>query len=430
MAPKKQSQTELVAKITFKSLGRSIVVVVGKESYVFTSAEKEKRDAIKAMVEAYNKRPSQTKLDALVKAVTPKAHAKEVAQKTEKKLKHKQAKTAKVELKKVTKEKKVLLAEQAESIKEVNDYLKGDSRFIVKDGEVYLAPFMEIPMPKELVTEILNWMDRGDSLQPLINFWMLAMLNPNPIARTKLFSYLTRHKLIITPNGYFVTYRMVKQTAVKDVYTSAHTGQEAYRMGEAFRMPRAACDEDGKNDCSRGLHTGTPAFIGIQLGDGYSMGTRVVSKAQGGGYGTGYDAPRETKERFDNTFGNQAVIVLVNPMHVVSVPNSDTRKMRSCELFFVKTTTAEEVVKMQLSDYALYDQSYKEFEKEELEKMLKQTKLEHYVDKAANATGAKKLELEHKIKQLQEQVNLGGDKPSQQGLNMELIRQIIKSRTT
>lgn len=421
-------------KIKLLQVGRSLILTVSGNKYTFTTAEKDVREKLKEQIERHNKKPSKVSLDKIVKAVTPKAQEvekKAIAVKAKAKHKVKETKRA---IQQASKELAEIASKEVEisaEIAEAVNYLKGDTRFLVKNEEVFLIPFTEVPMPKELVFEIDRFITEGTDLQPLINFWMLALLNPNPIARTKLFGYLSRHKLIVTPSGYFVTYRMVKKTAQHGVYTSAHSGKEEYRMGEVFKLPRTQCDEDGVNDCSRGLHTGTPDFIGLKLGDGYHK--EFKTKAEGGNFGTGYDGPTVQNQHFSHDFGNQAVIVLVNPMHVVAVPNSDTRKLRACELYFCKETTVEEVIKLQTkAAYSVYEDLYREYEAGELRKMLETTKLEHYSDPSNTSpvrlATDKKNNLIAELFRLKDNLKVNGDDINMIGLSLADINKIIQSR--
>jgi hypothetical protein len=265
---------------------------------------------------------------------------------------------------------------------------------LIKSGTVEAVPkgfalkgYADVPMPELLVDRFIDFIALGRSTQPLVNFWIWCLLNPNKKARYKLFAYLHRHRLIITPSGYFVTYRMVKSTPTSKedgIYVANHRQADGsefkHIVGQVSWMDRKDCDEEGANDCSAGLHTGSPDFIGIKLGEGYDKG-EIKTKAQGGGYGTGYDAPKEVIQKFDNTFGNQAIICLVNPMHVVSIPDSDTRKMRSSEFYFAKLTTAEEVIgHLTEYDYSIFDSDYAAIEAGRLKEMLKDAKLEDYTD--------------------------------------------------
>lgn len=305
-----------------------------------------------------------------------------------------------------------------------------------------LVGFESIPMPKLLIQKIEEFADRGVSIQFLINFWYKCLANPNHIARTKLFDYLLGQNLIITESGNIVTYRMMKDVGsdgkkLHGYYTDAHTQTMKYVPGTVCAIPRSECDEDGSRDCSKGLHTGNPKFIGINveksdkngLGDGYNTGvTYEVSDKGGyaGGYGTGYTRPKQNVEkRFDHTFGNVPVICIVNPSNVVSVPNSDTRKMRSCEFYFVKVTTAEEVVALEAGDYLLFDQDYEKIELETLKNKIKEQGLEKYVEsdstRSSDLTKLKK-KLENKLVKLKDNDHVSSD------LSLEQIKLIVKNR--
>jgi hypothetical protein len=416
-------------EIKYKLLDKVLTAVIERKKYIFTGNKTEVANIIK-LIEDYNKRNSKEKLTKVLNAFTEKIEKKKLAKKIE-------SKKAKKVIKAVKKEVKMLKqAEKAGGLRGADIVptkhpLKGDKRFTFKDGEVYLTPFTQIPMPPKLVEKLILCVANGVDLNPYINFWKLALLNPNPVARTKMFDYLSKHNLIVTPYGYIVTFRMVKKTDRKTqdgrpIYTSAHTRKEDYIMGTAYSMLRSECDEDGQNDCSRGLHTGSPAFIGIEVGDGYGVKIAESKVASPYTYGTGYDNPKNDK--FDQTFGNQAVITLVNPMHVVSIPFSDTRKMRSCELFFVKTTTAEEVKDLTEKDYLLFDHDYREYEVAQLEKLLKETKLVDYKDdsKKAGTTAARKRK-EEELKKLMDAIHYNGDKITLQ-LGLGDIKRIIESR--
>lgn len=306
-----------------------------------------------------------------------------------------------------------------------------------KGGKFYLFGYNSVPMPELLVERFIDFVQLKRNAQPLINFWMWCLLNPNKAARYKLFAYLSKHRLLITPSGYFVTYRMVKSTTDSPntgIYVDAHTGKFSHIIGQVSRMDRKDCDEDGARDCSKGLHSGSPDFIGISLGDGYSQG-EIKTKAQGGGYGTGYGAPSETvTQKFNNTFGNQAVICLVNPMHVVSIPNSDTRKMRSCEIFIAKTTTPEEVLShLTESDYLVFDNEYAQIEAEQIKAQLKGAKLENYTDGTVEElSGLKTSAAKKKVIELQNQLSDLGKKVMNEKLpddvSTEEMMKIIQSR--
>lgn len=418
--------TKKLLPIKLMQVARSLILNINGEKHNFTTADKDLREKVKKAVETYNKAPNEQRLDKVIKLITPKTQKKELALVKTKSLEKKKVKVAKAELKEATKELKD--AYNGINFEKPDPAILGqfvpDARFKIISGRLFLLPFINVALPPLLVTEIVYYQQKQLDLDPLVNFWKLALLNPNPIARTKLFDYLSRQKLLITSKGYFVTYRMVKTTSEAGVYTDAHTHTMRYVPKSVCRIPREQCDEDGSRDCSRGLHTGTPLFIGLELGDGYK---RVTTKqANPGSYGTGYDAPKQ--QDFSQAFGNQAIRCLVNPMHVVSVPDSDTRKMRSCEFYFCGTTTAEEVMKEQLGEYTAYEDLYHEFEAKELDEMLKNHEIKQAIDENKVAKGKQaKEKAQEKLNQLKEKVHVGKD-PVSKELTLEEINLIIQSR--
>lgn len=434
-------------KIKIQVSPKHVTAIVAGKKYV-VEADATAKKAIKELVEKYNLKNTEATLKKILIALTPKEEKKKQELLVKKKVVHKKVKEAKKQL-------KAAVVAEKEAVKEIaleytyspeeEKYLKKVKELVLKDGQVYLKGAMSVRMPRTLISRFVDFVKVNTSTTPLLNFWKLALLNPNPIARTKLFDYLTQQNLTVTPNGYFVTYRMVKKTGNKtaegkDIFTSNYAGKEEYIIGQAYSIPRTECDEDGSRDCSKGLHTGTPRFIGIvadnkveykegeqTVGDGY--GIKVTTKAAtSDSYGTGYDSPHVQK--FDHTFGNQAVICLVNPMHVVSIPDSSTRKMRSCELYFCKTTTAEEVVKMVESDYLVFDNEYYQYEMEEIEKMLKTTQLKDFIDNAKAKRAAKAKELaEIALDKAMSQLHVGKDNVSNKDLSPEELYNLIRQRT-
>lgn len=390
-------------------------------------------------------------IDTLISLFTSKV--KEIEKKKEKEEVVKKALTKKTD-KTIKKLDKAIRKEEIEDKKAFKTYTIGVINKLSKDGikkeaeqlvitstGIALKGFEAVPMPKLLVEKILEFTERRVSIQFLINFWYKCLANPNHIARTKLFDYLVGQNIIITPSGNFITYRMVKDSnrngeKLDNYYTDAHTYTMRYVPGTVCQIPRSECDEDGSKDCSKGLHTGNPRFIGINvdksdkdtLGDGYKEVTYSPNKGRGyaGGYGTGYDAPAESSNQsFSTHFGNVPIICIVNPSNVVSVPDSDTRKMRSCEFYFVKTTTVEEVIALEAGDYLLFDQDYESIDILTLKATIKGQGLTNYIYKDSyRDSDLTKLrnKLGDRLIQLKLNDTISKD------LSLEQIKQLVKNR--
>ena len=75
-------------------------------------------------------------------------------------------------------------------------------------GNYFLAGYKE-PMPSALVLKLKEYYDNDLSVEPLINFWKLLMLNPDLHVRESLFNFAERFHFPITDYGYFIAYKSV-----------------------------------------------------------------------------------------------------------------------------------------------------------------------------------------------------------------------------
>ena len=88
-------------------------------------------------------------------------------------------------------------------------------------------------------------------------------------------------------------------------YTSAHTGKEDYRVGNVISMPRDEGDDNNSISCSMGFHAAS-------------------------------------KEYDYSGFGDQDILVIINPMDVLAVPKGEVGKLRTCRWFFAMTLEKDE----------------------------------------------------------------------------------------
>lgn len=242
-------------------------------------------------------------------------------------------------------------------------------------GNALYRKGINLSIPEQLALEFVTTYDKyltsnvnhplgfenTSPFQALDNFWMWCALNPNPQSREDLFRFLTRHEMKITNQGMFLAYRRVvstnssnrskdlisfisnkyiqvktkwkKNTAAYEVhelnnhfelrhveinsdtedtfignlqelyldlpnmteqqFTDAHTHTMDYRIGMEARIPRHEGNQSNQVTCSRGLHVASKAY-------NYAG------------------------------FGDTAVMVAVNPMDVLAVPNGEDGKLRTC----------------------------------------------------------------------------------------------------
>lgn len=356
----------------------------------------------------------------------------------------------------------------------------------------YLKGFKS-DLPDVIVKKFAQLVYAGQDFSHLVKFWQMNLLNSNAEARRGLYKYITKQKLIVAEEGYFVTFRRVvtrskgavvrnssekwttkqlvqiedfaakvkrwkrgrrsyeiykngeelilseiknheknndqytflgtlydvleslkisdsdatDETVTKEaIYTDARTKTMVIRIGQPVRQDRSKCNENSKENCSYGLHVGTPTYVG---------------KCSG--------------------LGDTIVACLVNPMHVISVPYSDAHKMRVCEYLPFKILTKEELAKFDEINISKYEQSYKEIEHARLVKALEVIDELSPKEIGLYSSGAvvkSKEELEEMQKSIDDKKSkvkdhtislnhLLDDKISS-SLDLEEIRKIIKSR--
>jgi len=91
----------------------------------------------------------------------------------------------------------------------------------------------------------------------------------------------------------------------ENTYTSAHTGNEDYRVGKTESMPRNDGDDNNGISCSKGYHAAS-------------------------------------KEYDYSGFGDTPILVIINPMDVLAVPKNEVGKLRTCRWFFAMTLPEDE----------------------------------------------------------------------------------------
>jgi|JFJP01.1.fsa_nt_gi hypothetical protein len=293
----------------------------------------------------------------------------------------------------------------------------------VETGEVFIAGF-NTPIPTTLVEVLKEYHENQYPVDAVINFWKLLMLNPDKRVRTSAFDFIHTHDFVLTDTGYMVVYKAVaykeqvdndllefvtnqylhvkkdwkcsanKYVVYRDedgnlaltkavtadgwdddkdveilgklgdlnasldklaetsstVYTDKHSHTMEIRLGVPVVMPRKDCDSDPAIDCSYGLHVGATNYV----------------------------------KRFGSN-GDAVLVCLVNPAHIVAVPDYDHSKMRVAEYFPIAKATYTNG-EIDIIEQAYFESDYRTYEDKDLEKMLaKIKKQEKPIEKAINA---------------------------------------------
>lgn len=438
-------------KIIGKFLGDAATVVFGDK--VVTVKGRDNVEKVKQQLQEYKESPSEELKDKIDQTINKEKY-QQVAQLN-------QVNKDLVKSKIVVSEELEQTKTAVERTEKTREKLK-TSEFVEYDEtkkEYYLKGFeSRVPMPIPLVDQLSDNENRGISNLKLINFWMLCMALEDPRARFDMFKYLVRQKLVITKHGYFVTFRrwiplksveksvikgdlnelaqvlvagmekvkkqkqspknysvvfvknhheviaskklpagqdtndfrvigMLKEmydammsseaatepnTPLEHVqwYTDAHSKTFKMRIGHPVKMPRSKCNNNPNQECSFGLHVGTPGYVG---------------------------------NSDSNSLGDTIIACLVNPLHVISVPYSDAKKMRVCEYYPFKVVTYQEMMNFSEADVAAGEQEYMNFEWAELEKQLNNPDSKVY-DDGTLLNGVDYVKTEADLKKLQEKL--------------------------
>jgi hypothetical protein len=289
--------------------------------------------------------------------------------------------------------------------------LIADNVFTIKNGEFFLTGYETVAMPEELVVRIQAHIEQEISVQPLVNFWKLLLLNPDAQARKDTFKFMSEYDFPITDSGYFIGYRSVRKT---DKTYDAVTGWvpqkyvELKATGESPADYTAMTDPDGgefvavKTDVitdtngnfispehvlgnleemftnqTTGVtdapeytdwHSGTTS---VRLGGTVSMDRASVDCNPSNTCSSGLHigAPGYVKN-FGGGSDNVHLACLVNPMNVCAIPSDYSyQKMRVCEYYAYGIVDLSNDMEIRTPYFEL---DYKTFEQRELDKQLEE----------------------------------------------------------
>lgn len=194
-----------------------------------------------------------------------------------------------------------------------------NGRFVIDENSV-TCDGQEVPAA--LHDRILALFKAGAPFGYLLHFWERLLANPSWRAVNELFAFLSSKGLPIGPDGHFYAYRSVEPKTYLDYYT--HT--IACPPGTRVEVPRNSVSDDPQRDCADGLHAGTLSYA-----QGYHGGACVV-------------------------------VIEIDPADVVSVPKSDTTKLRTCAYVSLGRSTGTRLSDAYwnpAADWTAYMQEYK-----------------------------------------------------------------------
>jgi hypothetical protein len=86
------------------------------------------------------------------------------------------------------------------------DSLPCDSPFILRDFNIFMKDFPEVPVPKTVVQMYYSFETEQDR-ESVLKFWKLLVLNPNTRVRNELPKFLFNNGFHLTQDGLIVTFR-------------------------------------------------------------------------------------------------------------------------------------------------------------------------------------------------------------------------------
>lgn len=192
------------------------------------------------------------------------------------------------------------LPDLANVAKAVESYIKGDIR--IEDGVVYYG---EQVVHNVVADRIVDLMQAGEEIDPLIVFLENLLDNPAEYAVKEMYLFMECNNIAITPDGHFLAYKAVRRD-----YLDHHSATLDNSVGKVVEMDRGEVDPVRDRLCSHGLH-----FCGLSY-------IRSVPGYRGN--------------------GSRLMLVKINPRDVVSIPSDyNNAKGRCCRYEVVAEVDGE-----------------------------------------------------------------------------------------
>ena len=147
------------------------------------------------------------------------------------------------------------------------------------------------PFAGVMATRMISMLEEGFSIEPMVLFMHNLLKNPSKRSVDELYGFLEKNNLPITPDGYFLAYKKVRND-----FLDIHSGTMDNSPGTIVEMERYKVDDNKDQTCSTGLH-----FCGMSYLSHFG------------------------------SHGDRTVIVKIDPADVVSIPSDyNGAKGRAC----------------------------------------------------------------------------------------------------
>lgn len=285
-----------------------------------------------------------------------------------------------------------------------------------EEGLSYLKGF-NTPLNKMLLKAILDAKYNPNSrytIDSLVNFTKLLMLNPDPRPREDLFNWLETGNFTITPSGFIVSYRGVDKVSresddlidfvtrsylkikkqkkgTSNYFVVKDNDSSEYYLYDNKSKSKSLNSKTTKNfGCLSTLYENLPknyvykdCYTGrmrIRIGEVITMPRDKCDSDPNSSCSRGL---HQKSSIHDYAGGSVQMVCLVNPMDVVAVPTHDTSKFRCCAYLPIGyADKCDEDGRIRELDYGTFDYEYAKYTAEELNYMLKEASIKEMQDRS------------------------------------------------
>lgn len=175
-----------------------------------------------------------------------------------------------------------------------SDIVNDVNNTIISKDKVIIGLHKDLLIP--FANKLQQYISPNQSKKGLKNFIRKLKVIHNRSSHTceELLNFLEKAELPLTNEGNIVGYKKLKTSG--DMYVDLHTGKVKQNVNYSVIMDKKDVDNSRNNDCSNGLHVASLDYLS--------------------GFGS------------SNYEYTPVFLVVVNPYDVISVPTSDTTKLR------------------------------------------------------------------------------------------------------
>lgn len=195
-----------------------------------------------------------------------------------------------------------------------------------------------VRMHNALTTKMINMLREGFDVEPMVCFMDNLMDNPSKRAVDELYGFLEKGNLPITPDGYILAFKKVRDTWF-DVHSGRVLNKPAHLMTaedlEWIKKP-----------------TGVQANVRVTIENGVTVVSMPRNSVDDRAANTCSDGLHFCSQDYLKNFGGSRVLIVkINPRDVVSIPaDYNDTKARCCRYEIVGELGAEERPEEALSE--------------------------------------------------------------------------------